>query len=330
MEKLQNIKTRIFQDLRSAHAALRTDPLLKKLIIIFLLVFLSQLIVLYFDFPSDYPWSPPPLKIPFPSKPSTMQDRFEYSFKDLRAQMNEELITKIEAQINPPPEKSDRYRQLDVRQLPPTKYSEHIDSVFYRVKAILRNKLNGFFIEYGTWGGASETYTSLFESLMNYKGLIIEPDPIVFERLMKVGRNVWTINSGLSLHPNENQRTFIRSSKHGTRIMAEFANDELKGKMHYLDVFNTTCFPLTSILLAINKTSIDLLYLEMKKAALNILKTISWAQFDINVVLVIESHDHNDKTDSLEKYMLRQGFLNRGLIEGPWMNGHVFQNMKYA
>ncbi|CAG7722054.1 unnamed protein product [Allacma fusca] len=327
MEKLRNIKNRTIQDLRSAHAQLSTDPLLKKLVIIFLLVFVSQMIILQVVFPSDYGyWIPPPVKIPFPSKPSTIQDRFEYSFKDLRAQMNEELITKIKAQINPPPEKAD---PSDMVEFPQTLLSEFFEAVRQRVHEILRYKRNGFFVEYGDWGGLDDPYTRFFERVANFTGLIIEPDPNVFERIMKAGRNVWTINSGLSIHPNENQQTFIRPSQRGERIMLEFAKGVNKENMNSFNLFNATCFPLTSILLAIKKGSIDLLYLEMDGAELNIFKTIAWAQIDINVVLVVETDNRNDKKDSMEKYLVRQGFAPRGIIPGPWLTAYIFQNSKY-
>ncbi|CAG7722051.1 unnamed protein product [Allacma fusca] len=319
MDVLQKIKSTIIQELRSAQ--LNTDPLLKKLIAIFLLVFVSQLIILNVFFPIEELEQDgilPPIKMSFPSKPSTMQDRFEYSFKDLRAQMDKELLRKIWAEMNHPLGKGDLSGDID-------HLFEHSDNkILPRIHELLNYKRGGFFVEYGASDGANHSYTLYFERQKDFTGLLIEPDPNAFKRLMELRRNVWAINSGVSIHPIEKQCTFIRWD-HGGRIMKDFAQDALKGTF---DLFNITCFPLTSMLLAISQPSIDLLILNIEGASLNILKTITWTQFDIQLIVVIEGPHHQDKEDSLEKYMIYQGFDNRGIIEGPWTTNRIRNTLR--
>ncbi|CAG7722052.1 unnamed protein product [Allacma fusca] len=324
MDKLRKIKTIRIRQLR---AEFPTDPLLKKLIVIFLLVFVSQLFILNSLFPIEkVNWIPPPLKIPFPSKPTTIQDRFEYSFKDVQAQINEELITKIKAQINPPPGKVGE--PLELLDLSGREYALFIDKIIYRVNEILSYKRNRFFVEYGAWDGSSYSNELYFERMRGFKGLIIEPDPRIFQWLLHLRRNAWIINSGVSIHPTEKQCEFFRLNDYGRRVMKDFSKHLSNEDKNGLDSFNATCFPLTSILLAINQTTIDLLILDMEGASLNILKTIAWDKFNINVILVIEGPNHNDKEESLEKCMIKQGFLTRGIIQEPFSNAHIFQNTR--
>ncbi|KAF6201526.1 hypothetical protein GE061_003917 [Apolygus lucorum] len=54
-----------------------------------------------------------------------------------------------------------------------------------KVRSILQNKKNGFFIEVGALDGETRSNTLYFERFLNWTGLLIEPDPLNFANLLR-------------------------------------------------------------------------------------------------------------------------------------------------
>jgi len=60
------------------------------------------------------------------------------------------------------------------------------------------------------------------------------------------------------------------------------------------------CFPLETLLLAINVTRIDYFSLDVEGVELPILRTVPWKRFDIRIMSVEYGHGPNGKTPYLE------------------------------
>ena len=50
---------------------------------------------------------------------------------------------------------------------------------------IIGDKKNGFFLEVGAYNGISESVSLRFENDLNWRGLLIEPNPLHFKYLLK-------------------------------------------------------------------------------------------------------------------------------------------------
>jgi hypothetical protein len=67
------------------------------------------------------------------------------------------------------------------------------------------------------------------------------------------------------------------------------------------------CLPLDSLLLAINRTRVDYLSLDVEGHELDVLETISWSRFDIRTISVEYKHVRRGKK-AVADYMTRHGY----------------------
>ena len=64
-----------------------------------------------------------------------------------------------------------------------------------------------------------------------------------------------------------------------------FLNPSKKKKIPVPRSFNVQCFPLYSILLAVNRTAVDFISLDVKGHEFRILKTVPWHKVDAKVTI---------------------------------------------
>ena len=58
-----------------------------------------------------------------------------------------------------------------------------------------------FFLEAGAYDGEMISNTLFFEMKLGWSGLLIEPNPIAFEKLLHKQRKAWAINACISRKP---------------------------------------------------------------------------------------------------------------------------------
>lgn len=61
---------------------------------------------------------------------------------------------------------------------------------------------NGIFIEVGALDGETRSNTLYLERYLNWTGLLIEPDPLNFVRLVRRNRKAWLSPTCLSVKPH--------------------------------------------------------------------------------------------------------------------------------
>lgn len=57
---------------------------------------------------------------------------------------------------------------------------------------------NGFYVESGAYDGETLSNTLMLERMRNWNGLLVEPNPDVFTKLIKKNRKAYAINACLS------------------------------------------------------------------------------------------------------------------------------------
>ncbi|XP_053391647.1 uncharacterized protein LOC128554390 [Mercenaria mercenaria] len=141
---------------------------------------------------------------------------------------------------------------------------------------------NGFYIECGAQNGEYLSNSLFFERFRNWSGVLIEANPKSYRQLKTRHRKAFTINACLSTKPNASLVRF------GTeRIIGD---DAIKPNLLGYDpgpYINVQCFPLYSILLALNQLKVDYFSLDVEGAEEPVLDTIPWDKVEFDHELVV-------------------------------------------
>ena len=170
-----------------------------------------------------------------------------------------------------------------------TDFSQYGQS--YLVDDLLKRRKNGFFVELGAGNGEELSDSLFFERERDWSGLLIEANLDLYKGIVHRHRKVYSINACAS------------TSKHA--VKSNFTNAGLVGGLtDHLDnshqrilelrpeslspavVMVEQCFPLYGMLLAVNRTHVDYLSLDVEGPELEILKTIPFDKVVIDVVTV--------------------------------------------
>lgn len=173
--------------------------------------------------------------------------------------------------------------------------------IYFYTKQFFQNLTEGFFIEAGALDGEYLSNSLWLEKELNWTGLLIEPNPYNYKELLMKNRKAWTSNTCLSTksYPKEvNFAALTRSYKgkksltwayKGASYETEYTLSPLYN--HFLSFSNANyikaqCFPLYSYLLALERTKVDFLSLDIQGSERDVLSTIPFDKLDIQVIAV--------------------------------------------
>ncbi|XP_022906085.1 protein Star [Onthophagus taurus] len=173
------------------------------------------------------------------------------------------------------------------------------EEIGYLLK-LLKNKKNGVFVEAGAYNDGKTSETLYLEKKLDWNGLLIQPDPRHYFSLKKHDRkNSQAVHGCLSPSPYPKEVSYHHEDRDGVKINSIHANSIIEDT----DIFNTRvkCFPLYSLLLAMNSTKIDYLTLKTGGTELQILETLPFDRVDVQVINV---HMNKDiEKDILKKFL---------------------------
>ncbi|VDP32958.1 unnamed protein product, partial [Soboliphyme baturini] len=155
------------------------------------------------------------------------------------------------------------------------------------VASFFNHKRNGFFVEAGAYDGEEFSNSLYFEKELNWTGLLIEPDDESYEQLSRKQRKAWRLKACLcgSHKPCKMKMYRTGDSWSLSEYTLWFRMIGLRLSDH-ISVTDVWCFPLLSVLLAINRTDIDYLALSMEGAEIPVLRSIITDKLNITVVQV--------------------------------------------
>ncbi|KAK2148652.1 hypothetical protein LSH36_488g06091 [Paralvinella palmiformis] len=154
------------------------------------------------------------------------------------------------------------------------------------VNELLSNKTEGFYLECGAADGEYHSNSLFFELYHHWNGLLIEANPIFFKRLILKKRRAFMLNACLS--PTR-RASVLNFTLHGTsggltdRIPME---QKTKSDVYKHRTARIQCFPLYSILAALEIKQVDYFSLDIEGAEIAVLQTIPLNQTIINVISV--------------------------------------------
>ena len=147
------------------------------------------------------------------------------------------------------------------------------------VDNLLNQKEHGFFIECGARGGFKLSNSIFFETKRNWTGLLVEPQPKDFEKLIGLRRKAYAVNACMS--PTKNSGLFA------WKMVGHIAG------LHESHVFKKAgqtpdgymqCFSFGAIMAALNVNRVDYFSLDIEGGEIPVLKTIPWNDVHIDVI----------------------------------------------
>ena len=144
---------------------------------------------------------------------------------------------------------------------------------------------DGFYVECGAADGELFSNTLFFERHRNWTGLLIEPNPVLFKRLMDTNRNSFMINACLNTENVTGQYLFDPIPLVGGLVHEMMTSHRQTINSTY-DKILVQCFPFYSIIMALGRKRIDLFSLDVEGGELGILKTIPFNEISVDVFLV--------------------------------------------
>ncbi|KAI9561198.1 hypothetical protein GHT06_012154 [Daphnia sinensis] len=149
---------------------------------------------------------------------------------------------------------------------------------------LLENKTDGFFVECGDLNGEYTSNSLDLERKYNWSGILIEANPVTFQKLLSRNRKAWTLPICLSLETYPTQITLQPKGDPD-------GHSNMEGEAETLenlgipgvdpDSIKVQCFPFYSVLLAVGRTNVDFFSLDVEGHELKILKTIPWHKVNI-------------------------------------------------
>ncbi|XP_047480407.1 uncharacterized protein LOC125033002 [Penaeus chinensis] len=173
-----------------------------------------------------------------------------------------------------------------------TQYSRQTQNAY----GIFNAKSKGVFVEARARDGEERSHTLYFEKHLSWTGILIEPDPSLFETLMSKNRRAFAVHA-----------TLATSDSSVTSSLSRLTSNSLPGPP-------VTSVPLFSVLQALNTTRIDFLSLDVEGAELQVLQTIPWDRVKVRLMCVKANRVPGGPT-FLTQYMEEQGYASLGLTE---------------
>ncbi|XP_063224679.1 protein Star-like [Bacillus rossius redtenbacheri] len=162
------------------------------------------------------------------------------------------------------------------------------------VAKLLRYKRGGVFVEAGAYGGGRPSDTQWLERSLGWRGLLVQSNPLDFLALRKHTRPGSSCLLGcLSPMPYPKEVSVRNAWKQVPDSPADHLFSRVK------------CFPLYSLLLAVNTSSVDYLSLSSDGSELQVLKTIPMDRVNINVIGV---QWHETRAEDMLSFMARHQY----------------------
>lgn len=170
----------------------------------------------------------------------------------------------------------------------------------------LKEKTNGFFVEFGATDGVGLSNTFLLETEYNWRGILAEPGKI-WEAGLKQNRNCFI----------DNRCIWSRSGE--TVIFNETANPELStidsfARGDFFSEERKNCKPYAVETLSLNDLlgfynapeSIDYLSIDTEGSEYEILNSFNFSKYSIRIITV--EHNFSPKRDDIFKLLVRNGY----------------------
>ncbi|XP_052227732.1 uncharacterized protein LOC127842327 isoform X2 [Dreissena polymorpha] len=148
----------------------------------------------------------------------------------------------------------------------------------------------GFYVECGALDGEESSNTLFFEKVRKWNGLLIEADPSNYQDMKSKHRKAFTINACLSIQPYPTMAKFQKALNMGRIVDNSEAKAWVVANRMKPDEVSVQCFPMYSLLLAMNQLEVDFFSLDVEGDELRVLQTIPFDKVDIKMMTIEYIH----------------------------------------
>ena len=179
---------------------------------------------------------------------------------------------------------------------------------------ILDDRRNGFYVECGAADGQISSNSLYLELFYNWSGLLIEPNPDLFASLLDKNRQAYMVNSCLSPTSKPMLLSFTPAGIGGGISDLIPANQLAMRRIRSTKPINIQCFPLYSILAALDIKHIDYFSLDIEGAEVDVLKTLSFDHVTTDVIsvekrIIDDPKETEKKQKEIEAILRPHGFI---------------------
>lgn len=193
-------------------------------------------------------------------------------------------------------------------------YSQYEQDKFV-YNQFFKDTYNGVFVDIGAHNGVTINNTKFFEDSLNWTGICVEPLPEIFEELQK-NRKALCIQGCITA--KEGIAHFIKFSGGYYGEMFSGLSDSypsrsldiIKSSGLDYEVIDVQCYLLNNLLEQSKLFHVDYLSIDTEGGELDILKSIDFNRFDIQVIGV----ENNSNSEDIANYLSHKGYKFVGHI----------------
>ncbi|CAG0888842.1 unnamed protein product [Darwinula stevensoni] len=176
------------------------------------------------------------------------------------------------------------------------------------------NRIERFFVEAGALDGKSISKTLYLEEKYGWKGLLVEPNPHLFQKMMYLKRNAWL--APFCLSPEARVKYEVMEYPYDPKdpIASWGGGISKKGKIkgsikNGTSIYSALvkCYPLHTLLDALGITTVHFFSLDVEGLELQVLKTLPFQRIQFHVIEV-EFLFNDEGKQSLKDFLLSKGY----------------------
>jgi FkbM family methyltransferase len=197
-------------------------------------------------------------------------------------------------------------------------YSQQGEDIFIFLNFINQKRNDGIFLELGAHDGIQSSNTKFFEDFLNFTGILIEPSPTSFNKLIENRKKSKCYN--FAINKNDEDLEFLENGP--VSGIPSYIPNELFELWHKNSrKINVKSIPINKIINKENTKYIDFFSLDVEGAEDIVLDTMDW---NIEIyVICIELHGYDVEKDEYCRNILKnKGFIfkTRIVVNEFWIN----------
>lgn len=177
---------------------------------------------------------------------------------------------------------------------------------------LLMNKTNGFFIESGAYDGEDLSNTLYFELNLNWTGLLIEPIPFLYEKLLAKNRNIFALNACIAKNKPILAKFRVFHALSGREdqmgeMHRNIINDGISGLDEKYKIEYMPCFSINTIMKALDVKQVDFFSLDIEGGEWDVINSIHFDHLNIKSFCIEWTGNENNKYLIIE-HLNKNGF----------------------
>jgi len=182
---------------------------------------------------------------------------------------------------------------------------------------ILKQLGKGFFVESGALDGETHSNTVLLEKDLGWSGLLVEPDPRFFDKILSKHRHAYAFNGCLAPSGRAGNVSFSFHVPFGLSQIRDGGSLAVQAQ------------PLEALMKAAGRNVVDFWSLDIEGSEGPVLKTTDFSKVEVGVLL-IEMNKGEQNNKEIREVMNREGFQEIGHTnyDGGILD-YIFINPKY-